>query len=157
MDETIVDQRRSEPLHIRFGRPDAAVLLITAPFLLAAAFFPVWVSVTALILLPLPFLVRLWRGAQPSRPTAANLPVALLALVVLPLAFALSPAPWAISWSRLTTLAWSIALFFTIVNWSPPLGQGDGLRTKLGGPTKAYLAMGVIVAVAGFGGYAQRR
>lgn len=134
--------------YLSLERLDVVVLVLTAPFLLAPTFFPAPVSVLTLFLLVLPPLIRVARGERISRPTAANLPVAVLALVFLPLAFVLSPTPWAITWVRITTLAWSIALFFTIIN-SPPLGRGPNLRTRLAQPTQIYLALGLLTAVIG--------
>lgn len=133
---------------LNLGRLDVAVLLLASPFLLAPQFFPTALSVLALLLLLVPPLVRMARGERISRPTAANLPVAVLGLVFLPLAFLLSPTPWAITWVRICTLAWSIALFFTIVN-SPPLGRGASLRTHLERPTQIFLALGVLTAAIG--------
>lgn len=134
--------------YLTLDRLDVAVLLLAAPFLLAPSFFPVPLSALALLLLFIPALARLARGERISRLTAANLPVAILGLVFLPLAFLVSPAPWAITWVRITTLAWSIALFFTIIN-SPPLGQGPSLRTHLTRPTQLYLGLGLLTAVIG--------
>lgn len=130
------------------ARIDALVLAVTALPLLAAGFFPRPVSGAALLLLLAPFIVRLMFGRPLARPSAINLPVALLAFVCLPLVFLMSPAPWGVTWPRLTTLAWSIALFFVVANW-PQAGSQTGLRTRIGGPTRVYLALGLAVAVIG--------
>lgn len=133
---------------MNFARIDVAILALTAPLLLAPSYFHPAVSGIALSLLLMPYIVRLVFGRPLSQPTGANLPIALLALVFLPLAFLTSPAPWAITWARLATLAWSIALFFTIVNW-PVRKRQANLRTRIGGPTAVYLAIGLFVSLAG--------
>ena len=149
MDETLIGQPEIHTADLRYGRIDAAVLALTAPFLLLPGLFPRALPLAALAVLLTPAVLRLARRERLTRPTAANLPVALLAFVVLPLAFLLSPAPWAITGARVTTLAWSIALYFVVVNWSPPLGRDEGARTRLGGPTLVYLGLGVLTAIVG--------
>ncbi len=148
MEKTIT---RVHSPYLSLDRLDVAVLLMTTPFLLAPSFFPASLSVLALLLLLTPPFIRYSRDERVTRPTAANLPIGLLGLVFLPLAFLLSPAPWAITWVRITTLAWSIALFFAIVNGSP-IGQGRKLRALATRPTQIYLALGVLTAVIGIVG-----
>lgn len=145
----LIAQPDTQAADLRYGRIDAFVLALTAPFLLLPSLFLRVLPLAALVVLLVPTAMRLARRERLTRPTAANLPVALLAFVVLPLAFLLSPAPWAISGARVTTLAWSIALYFVVVNWSPPLGRDEGARTRLGGPTLIYLGLGVLTAVVG--------
>ena len=149
MDEMLIGQPETQAADLRYGRIDAFVLALTAPFLLLPSLFLRVLPLTALVVLFVPTALRLVRRERLTRPTAANLPVALLAFVVLPLAFLLSPVPWAITGSRVTTLAWSIALYFVVINWSPPLGRDEGARTRLGGPTLIYLGLGVLTAVVG--------
>ncbi len=148
MDKPIAGHQEYRVSAFSPARIDVLVLALTALPLLAAGFFPRPVSGAALLLLLAPFIVRLMFGRPLARPSAANLPVALLAFFFLPLAFLMSPAPWGAAWARLTTLAWSIALFFVVANWPQP-GPQAGLRTRIGGPTRVYLGLGLAVAVVG--------
>lgn len=148
MDNPIVSQQEAPSSAMSFARLDVVILALTAPLLLVPTRFHPALSGIALSILLLPYIARLVFGKPLSLPTAANLPVALLALVFLPLAFLMSPAPWTITWARLTTLAWSIALFFAIVNW-PVMERRNNLRTRLGGPTTLFLALGLFVSLAG--------
>jgi putative inorganic carbon (HCO3(-)) transporter len=148
MDKPFTGHQETQLSALLAARIDALILGLTALPLLAAAHFPRPVSAAALLLLLAPSIARLMMGRPLARPSAANLPVALLAFVFLPLAFLMSPAPWGVAWSRLTTLAWSIALFFVVANWPRP-GAQAGLRTRIGGPTRVYLGLGLAVAVIG--------
>ena len=148
MDKPFAGHQEYKASALSPARVDMLVLALTALPLLAAGFFPRPVSGAALLLLLAPSVVRLIFGRPLARSSAANLPVALLAFVFLPLAFLMSPAPWGVAWSRVTTLAWSIALFFVVANWPQP-GLQAGLRTRIGGPTRAYLGLGLAVAVIG--------
>ena len=148
MDNPIVGRQEVHTSNMSFARLDVIILALTAPLLLAPDYFHPVVSGIALSLLLIPFIARLVFGQPLSQPTGANLPVAILALVFLPLAFLMSPAPWTITWVRLTTLAWSISIFFAIVNWPTP-GRRPDLRTRFSGPTIVYLAIGLLVTLAG--------
>lgn len=148
MDKPFVGSQELQSFSFGYARMDAIALALTAPFLLASRFFPPLLSGLALVLLVAPYVMRLMLGRPLARPTAANFPVALLVLVFLPLALLMAPALWTVTWERGTTLAWSIALFFCIANWPQP-GRQAGLRTRINGPTRAYLALGGIVAVLG--------
>ena len=148
MDKPLVGHQEYQATALSPGRLDVLVLALTALPLLAAGFFPRPITGAALLVLIAPSVVRLMFGRPLARPSAANLPVALLAFFFLPLVFLMSPAPWAAAWPRLTTLAWSIALFFVVANWPNP-GPQAGLRTRIGGPTRAYLGLGLTVAVVG--------
>ena len=144
--QTIRHEAQSATINLR--RLDAVVLAVTAPVLLASTYFPPAPSGIALSLLLLPYIIRLVFGKPLSRPTDVNLPVGLLALGFLPLAFLMSPAPWGTSSARIMTLVWSIGLFFALVNWPNP-GRAADLRTRFGGPTLAYLGLGALVALLG--------
>ena len=147
MDKPLADMSESRVFYLRPGLLDAAVLALTAPFLLAPGRSPQALSVVALVLLVVPFVVRWSRTGRAARPTPFNWPVAVLALLFLPAALWLSPDPWATSWPRVTTLAWSIALFFAVAHW-PPRTRAKGRRpTRLNGPTWAFLALGGVLAV----------
>lgn len=148
MDKPFVGRHEVSTSSLNFRALDVAIQLATAPFLLASTFFHPGLSGVALLLLLLPSIIRVVFGQPLARPNAANLPVAILAFVFLPLAFIMTPAPWSLTWPRLTTLAWSIALFFAVVNWPIP-NQRRGPRTRFGGLTLMYLGMGFFVAVAG--------
>ena len=148
MDSPTVSRHEAQTASINLRRLDAVVLAVTAPFLLAAGYFPPALSGVALSLLLFPYIIRLVFGKPLSRSTAANLPVALLALGFLPVAFLMSPAPWGTSWERILTLAWSIGLFFTLVNWPNPSRAVD-LRTRFSSPTLVYLGLGTVVALLG--------
>lgn len=148
MDNPFIGQQEVPTANLSFRNLDLVILTLAAPFLLAPTFFSRALSGIALLLLLFPYIMRLVFGRPLSRPTVINLPVAILALVFLPLAFLLSPAPWGLAWERLLTLAWSISLFFAVVNWPQPTRKGD-LRTRINGPTLLYLLLGGGVAVAG--------
>lgn len=148
--DPIMDKAIARPYNpsLSFVRLDVIVLLLTSPFLLAPHLFPTPLSGLAVFLLLSPFLARLSQGERITCPTVANLPIAVLGLVFLPLAFLLSPAPWAITWMRITTLAWSIGLYFTVVN-SIASVRGAESRTQSVRITRVYLALGLLTAVAG--------
>ena len=148
MNSPIISRHEAYTANINLRRLDAAVLAVTAPFLLASGYFSPALSGIALSLLLLPYIIRLAFGKPLSRPTVANLPVLLLALVFMPLVFLMTPTAWGTSWERVLTLAWSIALFFLLVNWPNP-GRKVDLRTRLGSPTLAYLGLGTLVALLG--------
>jgi len=148
VDEPLANRSKSRAAFPQASAFDVAVLALTAPFLLAA-WAPRPVLLAAVALLAVPFIVRRGRTGRFSRPMALTWPVAALAGVFLPAAMLLSPAPWAVSWPRVATLAWSIALFYAIANWpAPPRARHNGRRaTRLSGPTWAFLALGAFVGV----------
>ncbi len=147
MDKPLAHMSESRAFHLGPGLLDAAVLALTAPVLLATGWAPRAVAVVALALLVVPFVVRWSRTGYAARPTPFNWPVAVLALVFLPAALWLSPDPWVTTWPRVTTLAWSIALFFAVAHW-PPRTRAAGRRpTRLNAPTWAFLALGGALAV----------
>ena len=148
MDRTVARREVTSAPIDRSALVNLAILTLTAPFLLAAAFSSRTAVVAALVLLPSPYLYRLVHRKQLTRPAAANLPIALLALV-LPASLLVSPAPWTITLPHVATLAWSIALYFAVINWPSPLGSGHKLRTRFNGPTRLYLLMGLLVSLAG--------
>jgi O-antigen ligase len=150
MDETFVSAHETRVSALRAGRADVAVLLLTAPFLLASDWFPRPVVALALAMLALPFALRLAAEGRLSRPTPLNLPLAILVVVCIPLSLAAGPALRAIAWPHVATLAWSLALFFAVVNW--PHRRSERSRQRgiaWGGPTRLYLGLGLIVAVVG--------
>ncbi|HRN68938.1 MAG TPA: hypothetical protein PLD89_12510, partial [Promineifilum sp.] len=138
MNSTTIGHHQAQNIDINLRRLDAAVLAMTAPFLLAPAYFSPALSGIALSLLSFPYIIRLAFGKPLSRPTIVNLPVGLLAFVFMPLALLMSPATWGTSWERVLTLAWSIALFFALVSW-PGSGSKADLRTRFSRPTLIYL------------------
>ncbi len=148
MDNTTATHHERRSLRISPAAVETALLVVTAPLLLAAQWLPRPLSWAALALLVAPFVARRMRTRQFTRPAALNLPVAAVALIFLPVALAVSPSPWAITWPRVTTLAWSIALYFTVVNWPTPRRSRHDRRTRLSGPTWAFLALGGVVAIA---------
>ena len=149
MDEPLANRLESHAVFLRTSTIDVAVLVLTAPLLLATGWAPRPLSLAALLLLAAPFIVRRAHMGRFSRPMALNGPVAALVLFFLPAAMLLSPAPWAISWPRAATLTWSIALFYTVANWPARTGvRRKGRRaTRLNGPTWVFLALGGVVAV----------
>lgn len=148
MDKPLTGRRPARTYPLGSAVADAVILLGTAPFLLAAHWAPRPASLVALVLLVVPFLLRRVHTGRFTRPTVLNLPVAILAFVFLPLAMLVSPAPWAITWPRVATLAWSLALFFAVVNWPAPRGRRDGRQLmRRGGPTTLFLLLGAGVAL----------
>lgn len=148
MDKTFGGRQSLHATKLNFKHLDLFVQVVTAPFLLAPSFFRITLVVPALLLLLLPYITRLVFGRPLSQPSPANLPVAVLAFIFIPLAFVTSPAPWSVGWERLTVLAWSIALFFMLVN-RPASARRGSSRTRFNGSTIGYLALGLLVALVG--------
>ena len=146
MDEPLVDREQTRAIALNQGAVDVAVLVLTAPFLLAADRLPRPLSLLALAALFVPFVLRRIRTGKFTRATVLNLPVAVLAFGFLPAAMVVSPAPWTITWPRVAALAWSIGLFFVVAN-SPGLRRVSRRHTRLNAPTWVYLALGGAVAV----------
>lgn len=138
------------PLADNSGRVDATVLLFTAPFLLVPGLFPRFVAWIALVVLIVPFAVRFRGSGHLTRHTPGNLPVAILLIIFIPLSLITTPAFWEITWPRVTTLTWSITLFFAVVNWPPPEKERPGIWTRWMNPSLVYLALGGIIALIGF-------
>ncbi|HOU41716.1 MAG TPA: O-antigen ligase family protein [Promineifilum sp.] len=149
MDKPLANRLESRAVFLRTSAVDVVVLALTAPFLLAAGWAPRSLSLAALALLAVPFVVRRGRTGRFARPMALNWPVTVLGLVFLPAAMLLSPAPWAVSWPRAATLAWSIVLFYAVANWParPRVHRHGRQATRLSGPTWGFLALGGVVAV----------
>lgn len=146
MDNPFVSRQEVHMSNLSFRGLDVVVLALTAPFLLAAGYVSHVASGVAVLLLLVPYIARLLLNRPLTRPTIVNLPVAIIALVFLPLAFLMSPAPWGLTWQRIAVLAWSISLFFTVVNWPNP-GRGPDMRTRFNQPTVIYLVSGFLVTV----------
>lgn len=127
------------------------LLLVTAPLLLFPEPFPRWLVVIALACLLLPFWARRSEMGNWFRPTAVSGMVLVLVLLLLPLSFILSPLPWEVSWPRLTVLAWSVALFFTITNAAPaePHLNDPRMPAYLNGLTMSYLIGGALAVLIG--------
>lgn len=137
------DERAFLPSHI-----SVVILVLAAPATLWSSRFPLPIVLSSLALLIVPFVLRYVSSGRLSRYTALNRPIALLALVLMPLSLLLSPARWTITWPHLVTLTWCLALFFTVVNWHSPVVRYSSRRhSRLGAPTQAYLALGLIVAI----------
>lgn len=150
MDKPLAKPLTMPTMHLKSSAIDVAVLILTAPLLLVSGWTPRPLSLVALALLAVPFIVRRTRTGRFSRPAALNLPIAILACVFLPAAMVFSPAPWTISWPRVAGLAWSLALYFAVLNVPPPRARRLGrMSTRLGGPTWAFLALGAGIALAG--------
>jgi len=149
VDKPLANRLESRAVFLRTSAVDVVVLALTAPFLLAAGWAPRSLSLAALALLAVPFVVRRGRTGRFARPMALNWPVTVLGLVFLPAAMLLSPAPWAVSWPRAATLAWSIVLFYAVANWParPRVHRHGRQATRLSGPTWGFLALGGVVAV----------
>ncbi|WP_374686266.1 O-antigen ligase family protein [Promineifilum sp.] len=150
MDKPFASAHERPAAALRAGRVHAAVLLLTAPFLLASGWFPRPVVMLALAALAIPFALRLTTEGRLSRPTPLNLPLAILAIVCAPLSLAAGPALRAIAWPHVATLLWSLALFFAVVNW--PRERSERWRQRgvaWGSPTRLYLALGAVTAVVG--------
>ena len=145
MDKPLANRFQMRTFRLSPGLVEVVVLALTAPLLLAAGRMPRALSLAALGLLALPFLVRWSRQNRLSRPTVLNGPVAVLALLFLPAAMFLSPDPWGVAWPRVAGLAWSIALFFAIANRGARGGRHRS--TRLNPPTWAFLALGSAIAL----------
>jgi O-antigen ligase len=149
MDKVFTGTNTGRPAALDSARVGGVILMLTAPFLLAPERFPRLVVVAAAIALLIPFAMRWTNSGRLSRYSPINLWVAALLFVFLPLALFLSPALWTITWPHATTLIWSIALFFTILNWAgmPASPHEQWARMRI--PRRVYLALGGLVAVGG--------
>lgn len=127
-------------------------LLITAPILLFAGAYRPVVAAPALVVLAVPFVVRLLRVGRPFRYTPINWMVILLAVVFIPLSFVMSPLPWSVSWPRAAALLWSFALFFQVVNWADGSDGAGNRRTRMNGTFKVYLLLGGLIGLLGIFG-----
>jgi O-antigen ligase len=145
MDKPLANRFQMRTFRLTQGAVEVTVLALTAPLLLAAGWMPRPLSLVAVGLLVVPFLVRWSRQGRLSRATVLNGPVAALALLFLPAALFLSPDPWGVTWPRVAGLAWSIALFFAVANRSSRRTRRGS--TRLNGPTWAFLALGGAVAL----------
>lgn len=127
------------------------LLLITAPLLLFPDPFPRWLVAIALACLVLPFWMRRKETGDWLRLTPVSGSVLVLALLFLPLSFIISPLPWEVSWPRLTVLAWSVALFFTIINATPAEPQLNDPRMPayLNVLTMSFLTGGTLAVFIG--------
>lgn len=150
MDEPYVNTEQKRAIWFSPLAVDVAVLVLTAPCLLAAGRLPRSLSLLSLAALAVPFVVRRARGGAITRLTVLNVPVAVLAFIFLPIAMFVSPSPWAITWPRVAGLAWSMALFLVVANW--PATRRSTRRgrhhTRLNLPTKVFLLLGGAIAVA---------
>jgi len=126
--------------------------LSLGPVLLFPHHFPHPFVLGCLGILLAPFAGRRLRSGRFTRDTPANGPLVLL-LLLLPVTLWVTPLPWSLTWPKLTTLAWSIAGFFTVVNAiDAPSVQGRAGRrplSRLAWLTILYLALGLALAAVG--------
>lgn len=127
------------------------LLLVVSPLLLFPIHFPPLLVGGALLCLLIPFFLRRNATGRWLRHTPVNGLVVVLACLLLPLSFIMSPLPWEISWPRLTVLAWSLALFFTITNNAPAEAHMNDPRMPafLNTLTMTYLTGGALAVFVG--------
>jgi putative inorganic carbon (HCO3(-)) transporter len=124
---------RSDGLELLFlGVIHLLDVMILGVFALMAIFpeeFPapaIWIG---LALLAAPFGLRKALFGRFTASTPANAPLLFLLLVMAPVAVWVTPAPEE-TWPALLRLLWSIALFYTVINWRWP-AQTLSLRSHL--------------------------
>lgn len=133
------------------------LLLGVGFFALAPERFPPRTVLIALALLLTPYLLRWLFYGAPSRSTLADLPLALLFLVLTPLSLWVSPYFWENSWPEFVRLVWGGAVCLAVINWAQPLwGRLDRtpatayrLPPRLWLLTFAYLALGLLLGLLG--------
>lgn len=148
MHKAVANSDISRSQFLTTGQVDGLILLVTGPFLLFAGRFNPLLVAGALLLLAVPFVVRYMRTGRLTRYTPANPLIVLLIGLFVPVSLLVSPLFWEVSWPRFAALAWSVALFFLVINW-PVTDRNPSNRTRLYGPVLAYLLLGFGVAVVG--------
>ncbi len=148
MHKAVANSEMSRSQFLTTGQVDSIILLVTGPFLLFAGRFNQALVGGALLLLVVPFVWRYAQTGRLSRYTPANPLIALLMGLFVPVSLVVSPLFWEISWPRFAALAWSVSLFFLVINW-PVTDRNHSNRTRLYGPVLAYLLLGFAVAVIG--------
>ncbi len=148
MHKAVANSEMSRSQFLTTGQVDSLILLVTGPFLLFAGRFNHLLVGGALLLLVVPFVWRYSQTGRLTRYTPANPLIALLMGLFVPVSLVVSPLFWEVSWPRFAALAWSVSLFFLVVNW-PVTDRNPSNRTRLYGPVLAYLLMGFAVAVVG--------
>lgn len=148
MHKAVANSGMNSSRFLTTGQVDSLVLLVTGPFLLFAGRFNAVLVAGALFLLFIPFVVRYSQTGHLTRYTPANPLIALLIGLFVPISLVVSPLFWEVSWPRFAALAWSVSLFFLVINW-PVTDRNPSNRTRLYGPVLAYLLMGFAVSLVG--------
>lgn len=127
------------------------LLLLVAPVLLFPTHFPRLLVFIALVYLAIPLSLQQNQTGRWLRYTPANAPILVFAFLLLPLTLLISPLTWEVTWPRFTVLAWSLALFFAVVNVAPaePRLNDPRLPRYLAGLTTLYLAAGAMAVLVG--------
>ena len=110
-------------------------------------------------LLLIPYLLRwLFYGAPAAR-TLADLPLALLFLVLTPVTVWVSPYFWSLTWPELLRMIWGGAVCLGVINWALPQAgrvltsvhtvHNGRLAPRLALLTAAYLLLGMALAALG--------
>jgi len=131
------------------------LLLAVGALVLAPEQTPPQTILIGLAALLTPYLLRWIFYGAPSRSTLADLPLALLFLVLTPLSLWVSPYFWEATWPEFVRMAWGGAVFMGVVNWALPLWQRVEptpaaryrLPVRLWLLTFVYLALGVALAL----------
>lgn len=130
---------------------EPTLLLGVGFFALAPDRFAPRTILIALATLLAPYLLRWLFYGAPSRSTPADLPLALLFLVLTPISLWVSPYFWENSWPEFVRMAWGGAVCMAVINWARPLwGRLDTtpatlyrLPPRLWILTFSYLALGL--------------
>ena len=134
------------------------LLACVAPLALFPERFPRPAVVAALGLLLVPALVRPAALGRPHLPALARLSLGFMLLVALPFSLWATPFFWTLTWPKLASLLWSVAVFYAVVDWpglgtrAPEAGPSAALPARLTWLTWAYLALGAaftLVAMLG--------
>ena len=133
------------------------LLLLVGVLVMAPESWPPRTILYGLAALLAPYLLRWLLYGAPSRSTAADLPLALLLLVITPISLWVTPYFWEKTWPEFVRLVWGGAVLLAVVNWTAPLRQpseaneGDRYRLplRLWLPTFAYLLLGIGLGLLG--------
>lgn len=154
--EDPVRKRRSPALSF-IDLLEPLLLLVVGALVLAPETTPPQTILIGLASLLAPYLLRWIFYGAPSRSTLADLPLALLFLVLTPVSLWVTPYFWEATWPEFVRMAWGGAVFMGVINWALPLWQqADStpaaryrLPLRLWLLTFAYLLLGVALALVG--------
>ncbi len=152
---------KSEPLWSLERLLEPVVLALAAPLALFPDRFPHTAVLIGLGLLAVPFLLRLATTGRLSAPTAANWPLLVLLLVLLPIDVWITPYFWDLTWPEMVRLIWGVAVLFGVANWCYPASlprrtaehvesaPRAALDRRVAAATIGYLLLGLAFATAG--------
>lgn len=102
---------------------EPALLLGVGVLVSAPAHFAPKTILLGLATLLIPYLLRWIFYGAPSTSTLADLPLALLFLVMTPITIWVTPYFWDKTWPELIRMVWGGAVFMGVINWAWPVWQ----------------------------------